>query len=915
MTLPLSILFTDPWWLALLPMVAVFLVVARLPWWRAARRAGRRAVRQEGRRLALRLFWASLLLLALSGVTVARPLNRQAVVMVLDESASTAAVRDQIELAASAAATGLRPGDLLGVVAAASGARVEEGPTASPLFSRLAASLPDGASDLASGLRLGGALVPEGYSGRVVLVSDGRQTRGDGVAAARELAGRGMVVDVLPLGPQSGHDLRLESLELPETAYRGEVSTMIARIYSDQAASATLRVYRDDRLLLERPVASRAGRQEVALPVPVGDPGLHRYRVEVSASDPAADEIAANDALGAIQRVMGPPRVLVVASRPENAGWLTAALPAGGAEVTAVGPSAVPSDLAGWARYDAVVLADVAAEALPPGAMELLERYVRELGRGLVMTGGPDSFGPGGYAGTPVERALPVYMDLRGRGRQPSVAMILIVDKSGSMSGTKVEMAKEAAARTLRLLRPSDRAGVLAFDKVPQWVAPLTPLSERERLERAVGSIYADGGTEVYPALAAGFAALRGVEADVKHIILLTDGRSGSGGDYGELIRQMREERITVSTVAVGEDADAALLEAMARAGRGRYHFTADPEDIPQIFTQETIMATRTVLVNSRFYPAAASGGSLLRGVAAVPPLDGYVAATPKEQAEVVLVSPEGDPVLATWQYGLGRAAAWTPDVAGRWSGAWAGSPPAAALWGNLLSWLLPAQDSGDLDVRVEVEGDGNFAVAAENRANWEEVRSTRATLLGPGGRRQEMEMMPAGPGRYRAMVEGQEPGAYVVQVSQQAGNLELRGETGWVAPYPAEYRESGVDKVFLARVAAAGRGRVLAEGAQAVEPPARPAVARWPLSPLLLVLAALLWPLEIASRRLVVPAVSTWMPGVRAARRRGERPLPSGEGRGEGPSHPAIGEAHPPAAATTERLLERKRAFRERQK
>lgn len=671
---------SNPLWLLALPVLAAFLIAARWPWWVASRRAGRRATNQEARRFALRFGWAALVVLALSGLVITRPLGRQAVLFVVDASASVASVRDQAEGALRSAADKLRHGDRLGVVAAAAGAGVEEPPAESPLFTRLSTALQDGASDLASGLRLAGALVPEGYAGRVVLLSDGRQTRGDVLAAARELAGRSVEVDVVPLGPTAAPDVRMESASLPETAFKGEVSTLTVRLYSDRSTAATLRVYRDDQLILERPVDLRTGRQEVAVAVPVGEPGLHRYRADISAADPTAEGISANNSLGAIQRVEGPPKVLVVASGADGPGWLPGALSAGGVEVTAAGPSALPGDLAGLARYDAVILANLPAEALPPGAGELLERYVRDLGRGLVMTGGPESFGPGGYAETAVERALPVYMDLRGRGRQPDVALALVIDKSGSMSGSKVEMAKEAAVRSVRLLRDSDRAAVLAFDSMPQWVAPLTRLAEREKLENAIGSIYAAGGTEIYPALLAGFEAVRAADADVRHLILLTDGRSGSLGDYGELIARMREARVTLSTVAVGTDADTGLLEAMARVGRGRYHFAAEPGDIPEVFTRETIMATRSVLVNEQFYPAAASAGPLLRGLAAVPALDGYVAATPKEQAGTVLVSAQGDPVLAAWQYGLGRSVAWTPDVDGRWSAGWASSPVASLL-------------------------------------------------------------------------------------------------------------------------------------------------------------------------------------------------------------------------------------------
>lgn len=915
--MPVGAEIAEPLWLVGLPLVAAVLIVARYPWWRAARRVGGAAVRQEIRRTALRLAWTSLILLALADVTLIRYLPRQAVVIVADASASLAAARDQVERAARGAAASLREGDLMGVVAVAAGAQIEELPVEAPVVDRLTARLRDDGSDLASGLRLAGALLPEGYRGRVVLVSDGQQTTGDALAAARSLAARDVSVDVLPIG-SDGRDVLLTRVELPATARADEVSTLWLGIESAAPTPASIRVFRDDALLAERSVELRAGAQQMALPVPVGEPGLHRYRVDVAPGDAAADSTTINNSLGAIQRVLGQPRVLLVASRAESLGWLPLALAASGIDVAVASPEGAPVDLAGWARYDAVVLVDVPATALSAETMELLEVYVRDLGRGLVMTGGPDSFGPGGYAETPVERTLPVTMDVRGRGREPRVALTLVIDKSGSMAGEKIEMAKEAAARSIRLLRADDRAAILAFDSVPQWVAPLTPLTERDELELAVGEIYAAGGTDIYPAVAAGFESLREVEADVKHVILLTDGQSGASGDYPALLDRMRAARVTLSTVAVGGDADTTLLQALARLGRGRYHFAATPRAIPQIFSSETLMAARTVLVDQQFLPAAASTSPILRGLSVAPPLDGYVAVLPKDRAEVVLVAPEGDPILAAWQYGAGRALAWTPDLGNRWSAAWAASPAAALLWGNAFSWLLPAPDAGELAVRAERVDERSVSIIAENRTAWEEVRPTMATVIGPGGQARHLDLQAAGPGQYRAEMAMPEAGAYVIQVVQslprplmgresEGTTGEVRAEAGWVAPYPAEYRQVGVNHAFLARVAAAGGGQVLTQAAEAVRPPDESGAARWSAAGLLLVLAAIVWPLEIAARRLSVPQVDLARLG-RVARAR----VPVGANGHDGLGAVGVAPGPPPTIATAQRLLRRKQTFRD---
>jgi Mg-chelatase subunit ChlD len=858
-----------PLWLLALPLFGIGLVLARLDWWGVAASQPRSALfRTESRRLLFRLAWMSLVVLALAGTSVVRPLDRQSTVMVLDTSASMNTVRDQVEAAARDAATALHSGDQLGVVATADGASVEETPTERPLFAHVGAQHGDGGStDLAAGLHLAGALLPRDFSRRVVLVSDGRQTRGDAVGTARELSAAGTVVDVLPVGEAEAADVRLEAVDLPRTAYQGEVAILTARVSADRATPATVRVWRDDgQLALERGVQLVSGPQELALPLPAAeDPGLHRYRVDVDVADRDSDATPINNTLGAVERVSGPPRVLVLANQPQDAASLVGALQAGGADVQLAQPAAAPTDLAGWAAYQSVVLVDVAADALPAGALDQLEAFVRDLGRGLGMVGGPNSFGAGGYAGTGVERALPVYMDVRGRGRQPRVALALVIDKSGSMNGPKIEMAKEAAVRSLAVLGPLDQAAVLTFDTVPQWVAPPTPLTDegRQQLDDAIGSITADGGTEIYPAVAAAFESLREVDADVKHLIVLTDGQDAGANSYQSLLDEMRAAQVTVSTVAVGDDADQGLLSALARAGRGRFHFTNNPADIPDIFTRETLMATRALLVDTRFYPAVATQSPLLRGLSTTPPIDGYIAVTPKERSEVALVSPDGDPVLAAWQYGGGRAVAWTSDVGGRWTTAWAGAPVTATLWGNVLSWLLPAETQGPLSVSIDAAAaEGTATVTADlptaASVDWTTVRPTRARVIAPDGTAQEVDLSPAGPGRYQASFAAPQSGAYVAQVTHDLGDgATLSAEAGWVAPYAAEFRQVGTDRAFLEQVAAAGGGHVLDAARLASRPAEHPTQARWPAWPFLVVVAGILWPIEIAVRRFSPPPLA----------------------------------------------------------
>jgi hypothetical protein len=282
------------------------------------------------------------------------------------------------------------------------------------------------------------------------------------------------------------------------------------------------------------------------------------------------------------------------------------------------------------------------------------------------------------------------------------------------------------------------------------------------------------------------------------------------------------------------------------------------------------------------------------------------VAVTPKPQAEAVLVAPEGDPIVAAWQYGSGRTVAWTPDLGVRWSAAWQNSPSAAAFWGNVFSWLLPSPDSSELAIRVDRVDDRSAAILVENRSAWDEVRATRAALIGRDGVRRELDLEPSGPGRYRAVIDTPPIGAYIVQASQTVAGAEVLGEVGWVAPFPAEYRHLGLDRPTLTRIAAAGGGALLNDAIEAVRPPERTAAARWPAAGLLLVLAAIFWPLEIAFRRLAIPPETRAY--VTSHLRLPTRPVTAAQA----PSPTANGHAAPPpSVATADRLLRRKQSFR----
>ncbi|MDH7572205.1 MAG: VWA domain-containing protein [Clostridia bacterium] len=856
----MGVSFNHPWWWLAWPLVALAVYHLRQPWLAAARRAGPESLRRERWRLGLRLLLVTLLLAVLSGPHLVTTVDRQAVIFALDASASVGSERSSAEEWVRQALE-TKPRDALaGVVAFGRQALVEEPVGTGPSFRRVQTDPGAAATSLGEAMELARALLPLEARRRVILLTDGRDTGGDAPQVARELNRQGIRVDVVPVGREGRDDIRLEAFTLPARARTGETTTVQVCLSSRQAGSVTLYLSRDGEPVGSWEVRLEPGENNLAFPVAVGPAGLRRYRVSLAAP-PGQDAFAANNELGAVQQVVGPPRVLVVAPNPGEARPLVAALEATGeVEIQVVGADGVPQDALGLAGYQAVFLVNVPAYALGERTMAAIETYVRDGGGGLVMVGGPDSFGPGGYAGTPVERALPVQMQISGRGEMPSLGLMLVIDKSGSMAevaggGEKIGLAKEAAARAVEMLTDRDQAGVLAFDSQPWWLVPLAPVTEKASLKEQIGRLYADGGTEIYPALAGAFEALRRAKVQVKHVILLTDGISASGGPYLDLMAAMRADGITLSTVAVGAGADAGMLQALAELGRGRFYATADAASIPSIFTKETVMATRAYAVNEEFYPRVAAASELVQGLGEVPPLEGYITVSPKDLARTVLVSHRGDPVLAAWQYGLGRAVAWTPDAGGRWSTTWANSQAFPRLWGRVLSWILPAVDASPLRVQAEVteaaSGEAALRIEVDDPGRWQEVRRLEAVVTGPEGSSRRIHLAPAGPGRYAALVEVQ-PGAYTVTVTgaQEPGVL---AQTGVVVSYPEEYRRTGPDPDALAALARAGGGEILTDPAAAFAPNLAPVRARRDLSLLLLALACLVWVLDVAGRRLTL--------------------------------------------------------------
>ncbi|MEM7605379.1 MAG: VWA domain-containing protein [Myxococcota bacterium] len=797
--------------------------------------------------------------LALSGVHLSQRTSREALVYVVDRSQSGLRASDDA-LEGVALADGLRDADTLaGIVFFGRDAHIEAFPTDAPDFTQRRASVSGAGSDLESGLRTGLSLLPEGYAGRLVLISDGLATGGRAEAAAGYARERGVPIDVIPLDVLPAPELSLVEVRAPPTAARDEPVHVRTVVASTEPATTTLELRRDGEPVARRRVTfEEAGERVFILRDTPSAPGIVRYDARIVPDDAASDASEANNISAAFVDVAGAPRVLLIAS---EAGLAPAAF-GDASSVDVLRPEGAPVRLTEWARYDLVVLDDVPARRFSDAQMRSLRAYVRDLGGGLLMAGARGSFGVGGWARTPLEDALPATFDLRERRDRLSLSMVIAIDRSGSMSapvagrGVKLDLANEGAAQSAAMLAPEDRIGILHVDTRPHWTQPMTIAADSAAIAAAARRAQpGGGGILVRTALRAAYGALDAERTQLKHVLLFSD-----GSDSAELegtraqVRQAASRGITTSIVSMGHGSDSPELEVLSGIGGGRFYIVEDLTHVPRIFTEETLTASQSAFSEDAFVPVRIDAGPVTRGLDfANAAVLGHAVVQARPSARVELGASEDEPseaFVAWWRFGLGRSAVLTSG--GAHLGAF-GNAPAFGSMLDQLARLLRRETPQQGLVRLDVN-DGEGRVVAEAATFPEGVVTT------PAGRRVELQFTGAS-GRYEATFEAREPGAYwVTAIGGDGGGIV--GSAGAMARSRAELRGDGTDFRALRAIAALSGGRVL-ENAEAVHDfQADEVVATQSLHAPLFVAALVLFFLSVVARR-----APSWMfRGLRAA-------------------------------------------------
>ena len=819
--------------------------------------------------LALRAAVLTLIGLGVLGIQVRLPSDALHLVFLLDASDSVAFDRKLQALESARNALRYRgPQDSVGLIAFGATPKVEAHPEKGDVLPEKLEILPDGrATNIASAIRLGLAVLPVEGARRLVLLTDGNENRGSAMEAANEAKAAGVEIYPMPVGGADQGEVLVEQMSVPQEVKRGEPFVIRIAAWSAREGAGRLFLYRDGNFVGSRSVRLRQGKNILSFQESLDAEGFHVYQARLEA---AGDIVEENNRAVGVVAARGLPRVLYVEKDQEQGTHLADALRVQSIRVEQVALDGIPRGLAALSDYDALIMSNVSALRLTKAQMETIRSYVRDEGGGLLMLGGEESFGVGGYYRTPVEEALPVTMESRQKIEVPSLAIVLLIDRSGSMEtavgqATRLDLAKEASQLAVELLDERNDLGVIAFDTAWSWVVPIGPAKDKDGILREIASIKAGGGTEMFPALKEAYEALYDREALLKHIIILSDGES-SDADFVGLVRRMARDRITLSSVAISSEAGLALMREVSRWGRGRYYYTEDAYSIPRIFALETQLASKASVIEQPFRPAIRHGyHEVLREIEweRVPPLGGYVATTPKRTAETLLVSHQQDPVLAVWRYGLGRAAAFTSDAKAKWGVLWLKWDMYGKLFSQLVRWILRSGGRGEVTIAVGArEGRAEIALeAADQRGEFINFLDAEAGVVFPDERRNVFPLVQTGPGRYHGAFPAEGQGAYLIGISQRRGERTVGSRVlSLVVPYSAEHRTLSVNDRLLQDLARRTGGAMLTDVPDSFRLNRRrgsSSVEAWPWA-LLLAIVALLADLAVRRLTTLTPGATT---------------------------------------------------------
>lgn len=746
--------------------------------------------------LVVRLMVLLVVILAMAGVSVSKKQKKAETIFLVDVSDSMSGNINELEDYLKNAVSEMPDKNMAGIVAFGKDTAVDQFLTDKKIFTEFTTEPVTIATNIEKAVNTACSMFDEGVTKRLVLITDGSENEGNMNLAATTLKGRDVELYTIAMEDSisGSSEVYIDGLEAPNVIHVGDHYNITVSVTSNVETDAILSLFAGRTAKGQQDIHLTKGTNQFVFE-DVGEEGtIAQYKAVI---EPRDDTITVNNTYVTFAEIEARPRVLLVEGTTDEANEFSKVLEAANIDYDTVGPKGVPVTLSELNQYKAVITLNVHYDDLRDGFVTVLESYVKDFAGGYICIGGDSSYALGGYRGTELEQILPVNMDLQGEKEIPKMSMALVIDQSSSMSTpseensniTGLDLAKQAAVSGVSEVRNTDEVGVLAFDDTYHWIVPLQEASDIDTIKDNIRAIAYGGGTSIYPALQEAYLESLKSNAKIKHIILLTDGQDGYN-QYDSLLKLINDAGITVSTVAVGKDSAQQTLSYIAEQCGGRYYYTDVNNSIPRIFAQEVYLSTNTYLINEEFYPIITSNNEILDGVMdeGCPALLGYIAATAKPTADVILESDNEDPILTTWQYGLGRTVAWNSDGNNQWTAQYATWDNYPMLWSNIIQYVISDTELGEDS--LEVNKEGNTAVISYTTKEYDKNTKIQAVVTDENGTAKEITLDAVKPGTFESAVDMEEIGVYNVSIRKMNGEEVLKNyNTAYSNQYSVEYQ------------------------------------------------------------------------------------------------------------------------------
>ncbi len=803
------------------------------------------------------------------------------VIYLMDRSHSVQELQNRQEAFVHQASDNIPDEDRVGLIDFARDAFLQQLPTRGGYYispGRLPAMPNTDRTNVAAGMRLAMAMFPHDTAKRIVLMSDGNDNMGDLLAEARRARADGIPVDVVPLDYQHRNEIYFDRLIAPTHAEPGEQVAIRMVINSQRPASGTIILQHNGRLVAipdrQARVELRPGDNTFYMKLSVDDPGSHVFEATFRPDDESMDATARNNTGSTFTFVAGTSHALLITADPDFDAAFVDALRSENVKVAVKTTDQLGEfGLLQMMNYATIILSNVPAAALTDKQQEELALYVKDMGSGLIMLGGDEGYGAGGWIGSPVEEVMPVSFEIKHKRVIPRGALALIIHSCEIARGNF--WGKEMAKKSVDTISSQDYIGVLAYSWSPggeNWEVPLDLNTNKAAVKNKIDKMQIgdmpDFGTTMQMAYR-GLVSGKGRDAAQKHVIILSDGDASP--PLPRLISQYKKAKITVSTIAIGWGGHvmASTMQSISRATGGKFYQARNPRQLPQIFTKESKVVRRPLIVDEPFQPQLLhSYSEILAGIDptsdALPPLGGMIMTSPKQNPNVIVpiirATDDGeDPVLAHWQYELGKTVAFTSGYWPVWGRQWTQWPKFAKLWAQIVRWTMRQDAPANFDTYTKIDGNSGRIVidALDKDASYLNLLQLRTSVIGPDNQPVPVEFIQTGPGHYEAQVPIDKAGQYLANVRAIDASGRSMGtlRTGLSAPFSPEYRDLMPNEALLRQVVDETDGRWLDMPAKDADvfshdlPPTearRPAwewVLAWLLLPMFL--------LDVAVRRL----------------------------------------------------------------